>query len=113
LVLEDVNEAAYRIDRMLTALVCSGALDGVAGVILGDFLNCPAEPYGMTTEHVLRAGLSKLRVPIVAGLPFGHGRLNEPLPLGLPALIDADAGFATIPAVTPDLRRPGAPARRR
>lgn len=96
LALEDVNEAAYRVDRMLSALLGSGALDRVSGVLLGDFLDCLPGPYGVSTERVLQERLSTLRVPVLARVPFGHDRVNVPLPLGLEAHVDADGGCLTI-----------------
>ena len=92
LFLEDVQEASYRIDRMLSALLVAGALDPVAGVVLGDFTDCSPRPHGVTVEEVLRERLGVLGVPAAAGLPAGHGPINHPLTLGLSALLDAAAG---------------------
>ncbi|MFO7181722.1 MAG: LD-carboxypeptidase [Pseudomonadota bacterium] len=96
LALEDVAEASYRIDRMLTALLVSGALDRVAGVVLGDFTDCSAGVHRVSVEAVLAERLGTLRVPVLAGLPFGHARPNVPLPLGMPARLDADTGCLTV-----------------
>jgi len=96
LLLEDVTESSYRIDRMLSALIASGALDRVRGVVLGDFTDCPAGPYRVPVEHVLRDCLLPLGVPIVSGLQFGHDRHNEFIPLGAPAVLDSDAGSLEI-----------------
>lgn len=87
LLLEDVDETSYRIDRMLSALVQSGALGGVSGIVLGEFTNCSAGRYAVPTEHVLAERLGLLGVPVLAGLPVGHGRHNAPLVLGAPALL--------------------------
>jgi muramoyltetrapeptide carboxypeptidase len=92
LALEDVNEAPYRVDRMLSALIISGALDRVAGVIVGDFVDCRSGQYPIDVDEVLQERLGELRVPVIAKFPFGHDRHNEPLPFGLTARIDADAG---------------------
>lgn len=77
LVLEDIGEAAYRLDRMVTQLRWSGALDGVLGIALGDFYQCKA-PDGVdyTVTDVLREVLSPLGVPVWAGLPVGHDKRN-------------------------------------
>jgi len=96
LLLEDVTELTYRIDRMLTALLVSGALAEVAAVAVGEFIDCPSSPHGVPVEAVLQERLSRLGVPVVAGLPFGHGIRNEPLPLGVGALVDADRGLLAI-----------------
>jgi muramoyltetrapeptide carboxypeptidase len=92
LLLEDVGEAPYRVDRMLTALTASGALDGLAAVILGSFTEAPPGRYGVPMEHVLRERLEPLAIPIVADFPAGHGAQNEPVHLGLRARVDANAG---------------------
>ena len=95
LAIEDVGEAPYRIDRMLTALLASGALDAVAGVLVGEFVDCMGR-FGVKVEDVLRERLDQLRVPVLAGFPFGHGRRNDPLPLGLPGKLDASRGTLTL-----------------
>ena len=88
LVLEDVNESAYRLDRMLTALLSAGALDRVSAVVVGDLTDCPSAPYGVPPEETVRSRLLELRVPVLAGLHFGHGRENVPLVLGAPARVE-------------------------
>jgi muramoyltetrapeptide carboxypeptidase len=92
LALEDVTESSYRVDRMLSALRLGGHLRGLAGVALGTFTDCPPGPYGVPVEKVLERELGELGVPLVGGLPFGHELPNEPLLLGPPAELDADAG---------------------
>jgi muramoyltetrapeptide carboxypeptidase len=91
LVLEDVTEAAYRIDRMLTALTVGGHLDRIGGVVLGDFTDCAASA-GVEATEVLAERLGTLRVPVASGLPVGHGAVNVPLVLGVEATLDASAG---------------------
>lgn len=93
LALEDVTEASYRIDRMLSALRLGGHLRGVAGVALGGFTDCPAGPHRVPVEQVLSRELELLGVPVVAGLPFGHDLPNEPLLLGAEAELDAEQGL--------------------
>jgi muramoyltetrapeptide carboxypeptidase len=96
LVLEDVTESSYRLDRMLTALIDSGALDRVAAVVLGEFADCTPGKHGVPIDRVLHERLAQLRVPVVAGFPCGHGVRNDPLPFGLPALVDASAGYVVV-----------------
>jgi muramoyltetrapeptide carboxypeptidase len=96
LFIEDVGEAPYRVDRMLTALITSGALDGVAGVLVGDFTEAPPGRHGVPVEDVLRERLNELRVPVLAGFPAGHGPHNEPIHFGLPAHLDASAGSVVL-----------------
>ena len=96
LLLEDVTEVAYRLDRMLSALLLSGALEEVAGIVIGEFVDCPSGPHGVTPDAVLRERLSLLGVPVLTGLPVGHGRLNHPLPLGISARLDASRGTLAV-----------------
>jgi muramoyltetrapeptide carboxypeptidase len=95
LVLEEVNEYIYRVDRMLSTLKLTGALDRLAGVVLGGFTNCgPGDGnYGtLTLDEVFDDYFGGLGVPVYSGASFGHIRRKFTLPLGLPAEIDADAG---------------------
>lgn len=92
LVLEDVGEAPYRIDRLLTQLLLAGVLDRIAGVAVGDMVGCRPQREGeQTVEEVLSERLRRLGVPVVRGLPFGHGQRNLALPLGAQATLDAGA----------------------
>lgn len=77
--LEDVGQAHWVVDRALTQLVRSGWLTGVAGIIVGDF---SLEDDPDVVETMLRDRLLGLGVPVWAGLPVGHGRVNLALPLG-------------------------------
>jgi len=94
LVLEDVNEYIYRVDRMLSTLKIAGVLDRVAGVVLGAFTKCePGEGYGtLTLDEVFDDHFKSLGVPVYAGAQFGHVKRKWTLPIGLPVEIDADAG---------------------
>lgn len=92
LVLEDVTERPYRLDRALTSLLSGGFFRDVAGVILGEFLQCDPAPDGVTADAMLRERLLPLAVPIVAGAPVGHGRNNEPFVCGATVRLDAGAG---------------------
>ncbi|MET8966715.1 S66 peptidase family protein [Streptomyces hydrogenans] len=89
LLLEDVGEEPYRLDRILTQLLRSGWLDGVAGIALGSWAECG--PYE-EVRAVLADRLGGLGVPVVEELGFGHGPTALTVPLGLPAVLDADAG---------------------
>lgn len=80
--LEDVTEKPYRLDRMLTTLLVGGHLRVVRGFVLGDFTDCGSGPDKATAHEVLREILTPLGVPVVAGLPAGHDRRNDPLVLG-------------------------------
>jgi muramoyltetrapeptide carboxypeptidase len=93
LLIEDVQEASYRIDRMLTHLRLAGVLSKVRGVAVGDFVQCAPQREGeQTVEEVLAERLQDLGVPVLAGLPFGHGKRNHAVPLGARVVLDADQG---------------------
>ena len=82
LVLEDVMERPYRIDRMLTALRLGGHLARAGAIVLGGFTQCDAGPDGTTVLHVLADRTADLGIPVVMGAPFGHGKSNHAFPLG-------------------------------
>ncbi|AFZ42934.1 peptidase U61 LD-carboxypeptidase A [Halothece sp. PCC 7418] len=94
LALEDVTEAPYRIDRMLTQWRLSGVLDKIGGLALGRFSRCqaPAETVSWSVEEVLRDRAADLNCPIVSNLPFGHDGANAALPVGEVMLLDGDRG---------------------
>ncbi|MBD2690689.1 S66 peptidase family protein [Anabaena catenula] len=100
LALEDVTEAPYRIDRMLTQWRLSGVLSKVRGIALGGFTKCEAPPHipSLSIEEVLRERLGDLGIPIVSDLPFGHDSPNAALPVGVPVTLDANQGILEIPA---------------
>jgi muramoyltetrapeptide carboxypeptidase len=94
LAIEDVTEAPYRIDRLLTHWRLTGALSKVAGIAIGRFSQCdPPEGFpSFTVEEVLRDRLTDLQIPIVANLPFGHDGCNASLPVGVEAILDGHTG---------------------
>jgi muramoyltetrapeptide carboxypeptidase len=86
LLLEDVDELDYRIDRMLTQLRRSGYLDGVSGIITGTFTDCgPPEQI----EAILAERLGALDVPMIAWANIGHGGRFQTFPVGIAAELDA------------------------
>jgi len=92
LFLEDVGEAPYRVDRMLSTLRLAGKLDRVAGVILGAFTAREGEaPWDedASMNDVLRDYFAELGVPVVMNFPVGHVRYNATLPIGALAELDA------------------------
>ena len=93
LLLEEVHELPYRVDRMLQQLLAAGKLEAAIGIGIGEMLDCAdSNPDGPTVEDVLTEILGPLGVPTVIGLPFGHGEQNLPWPHGGRAAIDAERG---------------------
>ncbi|MEV0645791.1 LD-carboxypeptidase [Phytomonospora sp. NPDC050363] len=95
LLLEEINEEPYRVDRALTQLRRAGVLGAVAGIALGNFTDC-ADDWGVDIVDVLAKALSGLGVPILGGLPVGHGIRQETVPYGTRATLDAVAGTLTV-----------------
>lgn len=95
LLLEGVNLRLGHIDRQLTMLTNSGALNGIRGIAVGQYTDCgtDATTQGDWTElDVLHDRLARLDVPILGGLPIGHGTNPEAVPIGVTASIDVEAG---------------------
>lgn len=91
--LEDIGEQPYRIDRMLTQLLRTGWLDGVVGIALGSWAGCG--PYD-TVRPVLLDRLGGLGVPVVEEFGFGHCEGALTIPFGVSAELDVDAGELTL-----------------
>ena len=88
--LEDLNEPAYRLDRLCTQLLLAGAFAGAVAFVVGD-LAAPGEDNDGRDEAVAER-LSTVGVPIVLGAPFGHADRNQPVALGVPHVVDAEQG---------------------
>jgi muramoyltetrapeptide carboxypeptidase len=97
LVLEEVDEEPYRIDRMLTQLRLAGALQAAAGILFGACTHCEAKGASMTAAEVLLDRLSGIDRPAVSGVPVGHIPEQWVLPLGLRAVLDAGERTLEIP----------------
>jgi muramoyltetrapeptide carboxypeptidase len=100
---EDVGEQPYRLDGYLTQLKLAGMFDNVAGVVVGEHVHCGPAPYKasyaygtFTSEEVFQQHLEPFGVPVMVGLPCGHGRHLATLPLGVNARLDATNGTLTI-----------------
>jgi muramoyltetrapeptide carboxypeptidase len=99
LLLEEVAEPPYKVDRMLLHLRRTGVLASLAGVAVGQFTEC-ADEWPTSIVDVLLDHLGTLGVPVLGGLPVGHGRDQLTVPLGVPATLDVAAGTLTVaPAV--------------
>lgn len=97
-VLEDVAERPYRVDRMMTALLVSGHLARASAIVFGQFAQCAPGPDGVTVDDVLRDRARSLGIPVVAGAPFGHGAPNHAFLLGGSATLrDATLSWGGLP----------------
>ena len=98
LVLEDVGEAPYRVDRMLTQWRSAGLLQHLAGVACGRFSWAKDDilPGDFTMEEILEERRGDLGIPLVLNLPLGHGQPNQALPLGSQAQLDGQRGLLSL-----------------
>jgi len=94
--LEDVTEELYRIDRMLNQLAQGGIFDKAAGVVFGHCSRCDYKGPTFSLEEILRDRFGSLPIPSISGLSFGHIEQKLTLPIGISATLDADAGTVTI-----------------
>lgn len=95
LYLEDIGEDPYRVDRMFTQLRGASILSRCSGIMIGHFTDCvPKDPSAptFTTDEVLREYLVTSKRPALWRVPFGHQRRNLPIPLGIRARINPEAG---------------------
>ena len=97
LIIEDIGEAPYRIDRMLTQLRLTGILQQLSGLGFGSFTNCDNEKdiekkESFELDDILKDRIQDLKIPIVSNLPIGHCLGNASLPLGSQAIIDGNKG---------------------
>lgn len=102
LFVEDVEEAPYRIDRMLTTLKLMGALDKIAGFIFGQCTACnPDGGYGwLTMDQIFDDHIKPLNIPAYRGAMIGHIKQQFIVPVGGRVELDADAGsFRLLEAV--------------
>ena len=94
LFLEDIGEHPYRVERMLLQLQMAGVLDTQAAVVLGDFGGYRLAPSdnGYDFDAMLSFIRSRLKVPVLTGLPFGHVKERCTLPFGAAAHLRSQAG---------------------
>ncbi len=104
LLLEEIGESPYRIDRMLEQLRAAGKFEALAGVGIGSLVDCRDERFPeRDAEVVLREFFEPLGVPVLFDLPFGHGDQNLSWPFGGLGALDGDRGELELleSAVTP------------
>jgi muramoyltetrapeptide carboxypeptidase len=101
---EDTHAPPYYVDGQLVQLAHAGKLDGVAGVVVGEMEKCdwgdlrPVSDWARSRsiEDVLEERLEPLGVPVIYGLPLGHGKHLAALPLGVTCTLDGDARTLTV-----------------
>jgi muramoyltetrapeptide carboxypeptidase len=96
LVIEDVGEPPYRVDRMLTHLHLAGHLDGLAGVVLGSFRPGDIRPPSLSMAEVFRDRFADRPYPVATGLAYGHLFPRLTLPLGAPARLTRNDNTAAL-----------------
>jgi muramoyltetrapeptide carboxypeptidase len=97
LFVEDVGEPAYRIDRMLTQLYQGGVLAGVRGLVFGAMTNCGTNTAdGHSVAAIIEEVAARLRIPVGAGVPSGHGRPNLTLPFGVNVEMALERGHGVL-----------------
>lgn len=98
LFLEDINEHPFRVERMLLQLLHAGLLARQAAIVLGDFSEGRTGEYdnGYDFQAMLAFVRSRVGVPILTGLPFGHIRDMVTLAVGSTATLRADGTDATL-----------------
>ncbi|MTI65927.1 MAG: LD-carboxypeptidase [Firmicutes bacterium] len=101
LMLEDIDEQPYRIDRMLNKLRLSGKLKDAAGIILGDFNNCipNKRENSLTLMEVINDIIKPLNIPTVYNVKFGHCNPTMTIPLGIEIEMDSEKGNLVINSI--------------
>ena len=91
LVLEDVDEAPHRVDRMFSQLLKAGILNKLAGLVIGKFTDCvpsdPSKPF-LTINQIVKEYARQLKCPIVSNFQYGHIPKKLTIPFGLRTRLD-------------------------
>ncbi len=82
LLVEDVNENPYAVDRMLSQLISCGKLKKLSAIIVGNFTNCNSKDDMLTVEYIIKEKLIPLNIPIIYGIKIGHDYPNITIPIG-------------------------------
>lgn len=82
LLIEDVDESPYSVDRMLSQLISSGKLKKLSGIIVGNFTNCINKNHNVSVEKIIKEKLVPLNIPIINGMCIGHDYPNITIPIG-------------------------------
>lgn len=96
LLIEEIGEKPYRIDRMINQLKIAKVLKDVKGVILGRFVDCyedKTEANPITLNEVIENYFSSLKIPVIYSVSHGHIKENITIPLGINCNLNASRGF--------------------
>lgn len=97
LVIEEINEQPYHVDRMLEHLNQSGALSHLKGVLIGGFYKCISKDKSDgTIDEVITERFGLMGIPVIKDFPYGHGEGEIIFPIGAKATLDADNGVLEI-----------------
>lgn len=98
LFIEEIGERTYCVDRMLTQLRLAGKFHDCAGVVFGDFADCPIEypEFGLSLDEIIGDVVAPCGKPVFAGLRCGHCSPKLTLPFGVKCRMDADACTLTV-----------------
>jgi muramoyltetrapeptide carboxypeptidase len=97
-VMEAIEMGLGQVDRQLTMLTKSGHLNGIRGIAVGQFTKFDAVVNGWSILEVLRDHFDHLGVPVLGGLPIGHGDDARTIPIGTQAILNADTGTLEVAA---------------
>ncbi len=99
LILEDVDEAPHRIDRMLTQLQNAKIFEKATGLVFGKFVDCgptdPSKPY-LTVDQIFENVAQHVRIPVISGLQYGHIPKKLTIPIGVKAKLDTKKGTVEV-----------------
>lgn len=100
LLLEDIHEAPYRIDRMLNQIRLAKIFKEIGGVILGHFVDCvEADPTkkSFTLNEIIIEYFQNIKLPVLYNIKHGHIKENITIPFGIRCVLNATRGYIEIP----------------
>ena len=95
LIIEDIDEEPYRIDRYLAQLKLTGIFDQIAGIVLGQFIDCTPkdlEKPSLELDQIFLDYFGNLEIPIISNFAYGHSAIKHTIPIGIQAVLDTDQG---------------------
>ena len=97
LVIEDIGEDVYKIDRCFSQLKLADVFEQINGLVLGNFTNCGTDPNSQTPslslEEVLDDYINDLAIPVMGNFPYGHEKKKFTLPMGIKVELDSNHGL--------------------